>query len=114
MLEFLKEMKNDNFDAFFFVPGPEEDSVSVEGAKYRDPGESLDMSELGNMYHIMVFKRDDEGNPIDPDLFEAILIEPLEYVSRIITCDFYGFVAKKTTTSGSFVTNIFDKVNELV
>lgn len=114
MLEFLKEIKNDKFDAFFFVPGPEEDSVSVEGAKYKDPGENIGGNEMGDMYHIMVFKQDDEGNPINPDLFEAILIEPLEYISRLITCDFYGFVAKKTTTSTSFATNTFDKINELV
>lgn len=114
MLDFLKEVKEENFDAFFFVPGPEEDSVRVEGAKYKDPGENVGGNKMGDMYHIMLFKQDDAGNPVDPDLFEAILIEPLEYVSRMITCDFYGFVAKKTTTSGNFVTSTFDKVKELV
>jgi hypothetical protein len=61
----------------------------------------------------MLFKQDDEGNPVDPDLFEAILTEPLEYVSRMITCDFYGLVAKKTTTSNEFIQNTFDKLKEV-
>jgi len=114
MLDFLKEVKSENFDAVFFVPGENENMVRVEGAKYKDPGESVGGNKMGDMYHIMLFKQDDHGNPVDPDLFEAILTEPLEYVSRMITCDFYGFVAKKTTTSGSFVDNTFDKIKELV
>jgi hypothetical protein len=113
MLDFLKEIKNEKFDAFFFIPGPEEDVVKVEGARYKDPGKTIDGSKMGDMYHIMLFKQDDEGNPVDPDLFEAILTEPLEYVSRMITCDFYGLVAKKTTTSNEFIQNTFDKLKEV-
>ncbi|NBP01208.1 MAG: hypothetical protein EBU90_13925 [Proteobacteria bacterium] len=103
-------MKKDKFDAFFFMPGPEEDTVKVEGAAYKVPGDPIDQSEMGNMYHIILFKEDAEGNITNPDLFEAILIEPLEYVSRMITCDFYGLVAKKTTTSSEFIQSTFDKL----
>jgi|694.fasta_scaffold03125_42 hypothetical protein len=113
MLEFLRELKNDRFDAVFFMPGPEEDMVKVEAAKYKIPGEDVDRCDLGNMYHIVLFKQDNEGHPIDPDLFEAILIEPLEYISRVINCDFYGLVAKKTTTSSDFIQNMFDKLKEI-
>jgi hypothetical protein len=113
MLDFLKEIKDDKFDAFFFIPGPEEDTVRVEGAKYKDPGENIGGNKMGDMYHIMLFREDDQGNPTEPDLFEAILTEPLEYVSRMITCDFYGLVAKKTTTSDEFIQNTFDKLKEV-
>lgn len=113
MLDFLKEIKDDNFDAFFFIPGKEKDTVRVEGARYKDPGEKLDPGIMGDMYHIMLFEQDIEGNPVNPDLFEAILIEPLEYVSRLITSDFYGLVARKTTTSNDFIQNTFDKLKEI-
>jgi len=113
MLESLKEAKNENFDAFFFVPGSEEDTVNIEGAKYKIPGETIEGSEMGDMYHIMLFKQDEDGAPIEPDLFEAILVEPLEYISRLITCDFYGVVAKKTTTSTEFIQNTFDKLKDI-
>lgn len=113
MLDFLREIKNEKFDAFFFIPGPEEDTVRVEGAKYKDPGENIGGNKMGDMYHIMLFREDGQGNPVDPDLFEAILTEPLEYVSRMITCDFYGLVAKKTTTSNEFIQNTFDKLKEI-
>jgi hypothetical protein len=95
------------------MPGPEEDMVKVEAAKYKIPGDDVDMCDMGNMYHIVLFKQDNEGYPIDPDLFEAILIEPLEYISRVIKCDFYGVVAKKTTTSSDFIQNMFDKLKEI-
>lgn len=114
MLDFLKSIKDDNFDAFFFMPGPQEDTVKVEGAKYKEAGNYIEGSVMGNMYHIILFKQDEDGTPIDPDLFEAILIEPLEYVSRMISCDFYGVVAKKTTTSSEFVKTTFDKLKEIV
>jgi hypothetical protein len=39
--------------------------------------------------------------------------EPLEYISRMIKCDFYGVVAKKTTTSSDFIQNMFDKLKEI-
>jgi hypothetical protein len=113
MLESLREAKNENFDAFFFMPGPEEDLVKVEGATYKDPGESVEGSSMGNMYHIMLFKQDEDGAPIEPDLFEAILVEPLEYISRLITCDFYGLIAKKTTTSNEFIQKSFDKLKDI-
>lgn len=113
MLDFLREIKNEKFDALFFIPGPEDDTVRVEGAKYKEPGESIGGNKMGDMYHIMLFREDEKGNPVDPDLFEAILTEPLEYVSRMITCDFYGLVAKKTTTSDEFIQNTFDKLKKV-
>jgi len=113
MLEFLRELKDDHFDAVFFMPGPEEDMVKVEAAKYKTPGEDIDACNMGNMYHIVLFKQDIDGNPVNPDLFEAILTEPLEYISRMIKCDFYGVVAKKTTTSSDFIQNMFDKLKEI-
>ncbi len=113
MLDFLRELRGDGFDALFFMPGPKEDMVKVEAARYKTPGEDVDRSDMGNMYHIVLFKQDNRGNPVDPDLFEAILTEPLEYISRMINCDFYGLVAKKTTTSNDFIQNIFDKLKEI-
>jgi len=113
MLDFLKQIKNDKFDAFFFMPGQEEDTVRVEGANYKQPGSIVGGSEMGSMYHILLFKQNEQGVPVDPDLFEAILIDPLEYVSRMITCDFFGLVAKKTTTSDEFIQSTFDKLKEI-
>ena len=45
---------------------------------------------------------------IDLDKFEGILVEPREYVSRMIKEDWYGYICRKTTTSEKVSNEIFD------
>lgn len=112
MLDFLRDVKSKDFDGFFFIPGEEEDTIRVEGCNYKQKGEELEKSEMGNMYHIILFKQDEEGNPIKQDMFEAILSDPLEYMSNLIPQDWYGLICKKTTTSTKFAKETFDKLSE--
>ena len=112
MLDSLKSAKSENYDAYFFIPGPEDDTVRIEGCKYKVPGEDIGGSEMGHMYHIMLFKEDDEGVYAE-DLFEAILVEPLEYISNLIPQDWYGLIARKTTTSTDFVEDTFDNLRNV-
>ena len=113
MIEFLKELKKEDYDAVFFIPGPKEDSVHIEGSKYKKPGKKLGSSKfgLGDTYHVILFKEDENGNVELLDLFEAVFSEPLEYISNMIEMDWYGLVCKKTTTSSTFVNEVFDKMN---
>lgn len=113
MLEFLKEVKDENFDAFFFMPGPKENMVRVEGRNYKKNAKNLGGNEMGDMYHIMLFQEHPEKGIHNQDLFEAILIDPLEYISQMIDHDFYGLVAKKTKYSKKFVKETFDKLNKI-
>ena len=113
MLDFLKEMKNEEYDAIFFIPGPKENSVHIEGSKYKNPGKKLNSSifGLGDSYHVIIFKEDENGDVDNLELFEAIFSEPIEYISNMIEMDWYGLVCKKTTTSSTFVNEVFDKMN---
>jgi len=115
MLEFLKELKDDDYDAFFFLPGPEEDSLHIEGSKYKEPGEKIDGSNygLGDCYHILLFKEDENGDMCNLDLFEGVVGEPLEYISIMVKMDWFGMLCKKTTTSCKFVQDVFDKMKEV-
>jgi hypothetical protein len=108
MSENLQSEKQKKFDAFFFVAG-EDDTVSIEGCNYKDPGEDVEGSSMGKMYHIMLYKEDEEG-VYAQDLFEAILVEPLEYIYGLIPQSWYGLIAKKTTTSSDFINETFDKL----
>lgn len=80
---------------------------------YKDGGTKIGGSELGDNFDIILFKEDMDGKLIEPDRFEAILMEPLEYISNMIKSDWYGIVARKTTTSQKFVDAIFDKLIEV-
>jgi hypothetical protein len=117
MLDFLKTLKNEDHDAIFFLPGPKEDSLHIESAVYKNPGEKLGGSPMGDSYHVILFKEDSKnGNEVkiyDIDKFEAILAEPLEYISTLIPQDWFGIIARRTTTSEAFIEKTFAKLTEV-
>ena len=114
MLSVFQKIKD--FDTIFFVPNPESDNdneVQIEVANYKEVGEKVGGSEMGDLYDIIVFRLDEESNVTDLDKFEGILVEPREYVSRMIKSDWYGMVSRKTTTSDKLTTDIFAKWSAL-
>ena len=113
MLEFLKTLNDADYDTYLFLPGEEENKIHVQGSMYKDPGTKLGGSMLGDCYHIILFKEDDEGAVIKLDLFEAILSAPLEYISMLMPDDWYGIICKKTTTSQPYVQKTFDNIKEM-
>jgi hypothetical protein len=108
MLDVFKKMED--FDILFFTPHDEnEDEIKIESAHYRTRGEPIELGCAGdNSFDIVLFHYDDENGLTDLDKFQAVLIEPREYVSRMIKEDWYGFVARKTTTSARVVQEMFD------
>jgi len=115
MLDFLKDV--DDFDILFFIPNIEDeenDSVRIETADYMERGEKIGGTSLGDLYHITIFRMDEDYNVNNLENFEAILIEPREYVSRMIDNDWYGMVNKKTTTSDKLTSEMLDKWSKLV
>ena len=111
MLKQLQDIKE--YDTIMFIPHPEDETLTnVNVATYKKQGEKIGGTALGDFYDIILFRLDDEYNMTDLDKFEAILAEPRYYVSRMIKEDWYGLVAKKTTTSEKFVNDVFDKWSE--
>jgi hypothetical protein len=113
MLEFLRSISKEPYDTITFISGDKKDSLEVMANCYKDGGTKIGGSELGDNFDIILFKEDMDGKLIEPDRFEAILMEPLEYISTLITGDWYGIIARKTTTSQKFVNEIFDKLTEV-
>jgi hypothetical protein len=111
MIEPFKQISSD-FDVLFFLPHDEDDKVHIEAARYGKKGKLVDNSEIGPTWHIILFKTDENGIK-DKDVFEAIFSDPREYVSNLIPQDWYGFVAKKTTTSKKFVREAIDKIDKI-
>ena len=99
-----------DYDILFFLPHDDEnDKVKVESALYKTRGEPVDLHCDGvyNSFDILLFRMDEE-KMIDLERFQGVLMEPREYVSRMIKSDFYGMVARKTTTSAQIVQDTFD------
>lgn len=112
MIEIPKALRDEPFDAFFFLPGEKEDTIHLEGATYRDPGEKLGGSNMGDSYHVILFREADDGELVDIEQFEAVFVDPLTYVSRMLGINWFGVMAKKTTTSNTFIQNTFDKLTK--
>lgn len=112
MLDVLREIKS--FDTIFFVPHPDDDDqVKLEVARYKDFGQKVGGSEIGDTFDIIVFRLNEEYNITDLDRFDGILIEPRTYISRMIKDDWYGMVTRKTTTSDPMADEVFAKWKEM-
>ena len=116
MLEYLKHLKNEKIDFLSFLEGDKKDSIQIIGTEYTDPGENVDASAMGNSYHIILFREHEEKPDEygDVDSFEAILSDPLEYISGLIPQGWYGIIARKTTTSRPMVDRLLANFNKVV
>jgi len=114
MLNCLLEIKNTEFDCVTFLPNyndNDENDLVITGQTYINPGEKIGGNDIGDEYHIVLFK-ENEYQFTDLDHFEAILGDPLEYISNLIPVGFFGMIAKKTTTSHNFVEKVLDKIKQ--
>jgi hypothetical protein len=59
-------------------------------------------SQIGHTYHIAFFTKDDEGNPVFDEHFEAILGDPETYLKNLTGAGLYGCILKKTEASGKW------------
>ena len=110
MKEYLRPLKNREFDGINFYFNKKGD-FEVSAFNYKNPGEKVTGSEMGDMYDIILFQHEP---PKMPERFKAILSSPLDYISRLIEDGFLGVVARATTTSDNFMQDIFTHMNETV
>jgi hypothetical protein len=113
MHDYLEILKKESFDVIHFINSKEEDSIEIITRSYTDEHEYIEESPLGKKYHILLFKEDEKGNVANTDKFEAILIEPLEYISTLILQNWCGIIAKKTNKSGKYIDDLFDKMTKV-
>jgi len=109
----LTEVLDSNHDTYMFLPMYEGDNLQVSGSAYKDPGSKLDGSVMGDCYHIILFRDEDENGDSSLDKFEAILSAPVVYMNRMIKEGWYGIICRKTTTSSEFVEDTFAKFKEV-
>lgn len=110
MLDYLKDFKNDKFDFLTFLEGNNSNMIHVECNDYNEPGEPIGGSPMGDAYHIILFRsHETEDKYTNLDFFEAILVDPLEYMSNLIPQGWYGIFAKKTTTSQPIINRLLDR-----
>jgi len=115
MLDYLRPLKNEKFDFLTFLEGDKKDSIQICGTEYVNPGEDVGGSTIGSSYHIILFRehKTNKEEYGDVDSFDAILADPLEYISGLIPQGWYGIIARKTTTSRPLIDRMLDNFNKV-
>jgi len=108
MSESWQALKTKPFDGINFYRNDNGD-LEISSFQYKDAGTNLLGSSIGDMYDIILFPEDP---PKMPEKFQAILISPLDYIENMLDNGFLGVVARTTTTSQEFITDIFEHLNE--
>lgn len=107
MIDALSVIKE--YDMIFFTPAEEDDETQVLSATYKNPGEKVKPGLAGDIFHIVLFRLNEmesENLVTDLEHFEGVLIEPKTYVSRMIKDNWYGVVARKTSTSQTLIEDV--------
>ena len=107
--ELRRNIKETPVDGITFLPGEEEDWTEIDTFTFNEPGEPIGGSSMGKEYGIVLLT--DDG--IVTDKFYAILIDPLDYVVRMMRDGFYGVVGRRTTTSDKIFDGIISSLAEM-
>ena len=68
--------------------------------------------ELGHWHEILLFQENKDGEFYNKDRFSAVLLDPIEYSSRLAKGGVYGIIGRKTSTSDEFFNDIEKKWDE--
>jgi len=71
-------------------------------------------NEIGDLWHIAFFTKDENDNPQFNDSFEAIFSDPVAYVKNLCGTGLYGCVLRKTDKSVKWFNDYLDKVRNRV
>jgi hypothetical protein len=108
----LREIFDGNVDGVSFIPTNNNiNDLDIRGFKYLKKTK-YETADIGDYFHILLYKCTPEGFVFDIDNFEAILTGPDVYISNIINSGFFGIVVKKTKNKHStqFIKSLIEKL----
>lgn len=102
------------FDGFYFLPGENDDELKVAYFKMNSEsiGAPVDVSPIGDTFHIAFFTKNEKGLPEFDDSFEAIFADPTVYVKNLVGHNLFGCIFRKTTTSSKWWENYLNTAKE--
>lgn len=95
-------MTEKTWDGFYWTPGDNDNEINLSFwtllDEYSD-GNPIEGSKIGDMYHVALFKKSEDGSPAFDDTFEAIFADPQVWVKGLIGTEIYGCICRKTDKS---------------
>ena len=116
MKEIFAKMKEAKCEAIAFLPSEDPKEIAIiQGLHYKEQGDVVKTeSDVGDLYDVIIFRGDIDEGFGDLEQFEAILSCPFTYSNRMYDGNYFGVVAKKTTTSGEVVNSLLEKIGDLI
>lgn len=109
----MAKMEGREYDGIYFLPGDEDNELIISYWSFKDQematAKPVDNNQMGDMYHVAFFKRNEKGDPAFDDSFEAIFADPSIYVNNLAGAGIYGCVVKKTEKSSEWFDNYLQK-----
>lgn len=108
----MSEKKSSDFDGIYFLPGDDEGELELSFFDFKGDmagGKPIKVSEIGHMYHIAFFKKDENGKPKFDDAFEAILADPVIWIENLVGAGIYGCAIRKTEKSSDWFDDYLQK-----
>ena len=108
-------IKEQKCDAILILPNIEnKNETSIQGLTYKEPGDKIGGSQLGDLFDIVSFRQTGDGEFGDADHFQAILVCPYTYSEKMFNDGYLGLVARATTTSQDMVERVSMRIGELI
>lgn len=97
-------MNPKDYDGFYLLPD-EENDLQITYFLFKDEfanSKPIESSTIGDKYHIAFFRRDENGQPLFEESFEAILGDPAVYAKNLVGAGIYGCILRKTEKSSEW------------
>lgn len=108
-------MTKDEYDGLYFLPGDTDEEMNLAYFRFKeeeDFGVPIESTEIGDKYHIAFFKKDELGDPVFDEEFEAIFADPTVYIKNLVGLNVYGCVLRKTEKSLDWWVDYLAKAKE--
>lgn len=104
------------YDGVYFHPS-EDDNGGLEMAFFKtdmDLGKPIESSEIGDMFHFVFFKMDEEGLPRFDETFDAVLGDPMKYLTGLVGAGVFGCLLRKSEKSHLWLKEYIDQANKQI
>jgi len=98
-------MADTEYDGFYFLPDEESDGIRLSFFTFNKKafkGKPIGGTEIGDMFHIAFFRKNEDGLPEYDDDFEAIFADPVVYIESLVGSNLFGCILRKTEKSGKW------------